>query len=191
MNQSFFEDLVTSPAFANLPKLNQKFILDTMLGPRPTETVSTWGDVASKGVALKVVSMEALAPMPIVPRSPKLNPIHLQETQKPNKDNQKKLVPVCESPKKHSATQKKNKGKQPEKVVDLEAEEGQGIEDIDTEGVEPLTKFPDYIPPCKGKEKVTKDPDLNKFVISTPLLLEQVPFEGLCLARIPLLKMEY
>ena len=38
--------------------------------------------------------------------------------------------------------------------------------------------------------KVTKDLDSEKFTISTPLLSEQVRFEGPQLTRIPLLKME-
>jgi len=50
----------------------------------------------------------------------------------------------------------------------LEAEEG--AKDIDDEGVKCITKFPKYIPPCKGKEKVTKDPDSEKFFIHMPLL---------------------
>jgi len=54
-------------------------------------------------------------------------------------------------------------------VVDLEAEEGQSTEDIDSERVDPL---PYYIPLCKWNTKVTKDPYYEKFVISTPLLLE-------------------
>lgn len=45
-----------------------------------------------------------------------------------------------------------------EKVVDLEVEEG--TEDIDAKGVEPISKLLYYIPPCKGKVKVTKDPDV-------------------------------
>lgn len=97
---------------------------------------------------------------------------------------------VWESPRKHSTTQKQKKDKQPGRVVNLEVEEGQGIEDINVEGMELLTKFPDYIGPCKGKSKVTKDPDSNKFFISMPLLQEQVPFEIPCLARIPLLNVE-
>lgn len=69
-------------------------------------------------------------------------------------------------------------------------EESLRMEDIDVEGVEPMTRLPKYIPPRKGKEKVTKDPDTNKFTVSTPLLPEQVPFGGPQLAWIPLLKME-
>lgn len=95
-----------------------------------------------------------------------------------------------ESPRKHSVAQKQKKDKQPKKVVDLEVEEGQGIKDIDAQGVEPITKLPDYISLCKGKVKVAKDPDSYNFSISTPLLPEQVPFEGLQLAWIPFLKME-
>ena len=49
-----------------------------------------------------------------------------------------------ESPRKHIVSQTQKKDKQPEKVVDLEAE--QGTEDIDVEGEEPLTKFAEYIP---------------------------------------------
>lgn len=79
---------------------------------------------------------------------------------------------VCESPRKHSVTQKKKKDKQPERVVDLEAEERQGTKYIDIEGVGPITKLLKYIPTRKGKTKVTKDPYSDEFVISTPLLLE-------------------
>ena len=71
MGCSFFEDLVTSPAFSNFTELNQKYILETMLGPSPAETVSTRGDIASKGADLEVVSMESLAPVPTALRSPR------------------------------------------------------------------------------------------------------------------------
>lgn len=72
----------------------------------------------------------------------------------------------------------------------MEAKEGHGTEDIDVEVLEPITKFSNHIPPYKGKAKVTKGPNFDKFVISTPLLPEQVPFEGLRLAWISLLKMD-
>jgi len=95
-----------NPAFAKLSKLNQKFILETMLGPSPIGTMSTRGDVTSKGATLDVVSMEAPAPVPVVPRSPRLKPTPIRETQKLKKDKQKSLVPVCDSPIKHSRTLK-------------------------------------------------------------------------------------
>ena len=93
-----------------------------------------------------------------------------------------------ESPRKHSASQAQKKDKQLEKVADLEAKEG--AEDIDAEGVEPISKLSKYIPLRKRKVKVTKDPDTEKFDIHTPLLPKNITFEGLHLARVPLLKME-
>lgn len=38
--------------------------------------------------------------------------------------------------------------------------------------------------------KVPKDPDVGKFVLNTPLLLENITFEGPRLVQIPHLKME-
>jgi len=67
--------------FSKLSKLNQKFILEKMLRPSPAKTVTTDGDVSFKGVAPKVVSMEALAPIPMTPRSPKTKPTLARETQ--------------------------------------------------------------------------------------------------------------
>lgn len=93
-----------------------------------------------------------------------------------------------ELPLKHSAAQTQKKDKQPKKVVDLEAEEG--TKDIDVDGVDPITKFIDYIRLRKGKTKVTKDLDTKKFISHTPLLRENITFGGLCLAQVRLLKME-
>lgn len=73
-------------------------------------------------------------------------------------------------------------------MADLEAE--QGTEDIDAEVAKPLTKFPEYIPSQKGKAKVPKDLDSNKFLLHTPLFPEHITFEGMRLVQVPLLKME-
>lgn len=70
----------------------------------------------------------------------------------------------------------------------MEGEEG--VEDIDAEGVEAILKFLEYIPLCKGKVKASKDLDAEKFSIHTPLLPKNITFEGPCLARVPILKME-
>lgn len=78
----------------------------------------------------------------------------------------------------------KDKGK----VVDLEAEEG--AEDIDTEGVDPISKLLDYIPSGNRKVKVPKDLYVGQFLLNTPLLLENLTFEGPCLVWIPHLKLE-
>lgn len=73
-------------------------------------------------------------------------------------------------------------------MVDLEAEEG--AEDIDIEGVDPISKLPEYIPSRQGKVKVLKDPNEVQFLLNTPLLPKILPFEGPCLTRIPHLKLE-
>jgi len=91
-------------------------------------------------------------------------------------------------------TQTQKKDKQPmkdkKKVVDPEAEEGHGTEEIDAKGLEPIIRLLEYIPSWKGKVKVPRGPDSKKFTISTPLLPEKVPFEGRRLMRITLLEME-
>ncbi len=56
--------------------------------------------------------------------------------------------------------------------MDLEAKRFQGMEDIDVEGMEPMTRLPNYIPPWKGNKKVMKDPDTKKFTVCMPLLSE-------------------
>lgn len=69
-----------------------------------------------------------------------------------------------------------------EKVVDLEAEEG--AEDINAKGMEPISKFPDYVASRKRKVKVTKDPYVVKFLINASLLTEGITFEGSHLVQI-------
>ena len=64
------------------------------------------------------------------------------------------------------------------------------MEELDYEEGEPITNLPEYIPLWKGKMKVTKDLYSGKFMVSTPLLPEQVIFEGAFLAHNLVLKME-
>lgn len=75
-------------------------------------------------------------------------------------------------------------------MVNLEEEEYQDIEELDAEEAKLISRLPEYIPPQKGRTKVTKDPDSRKFIVSTPLFLEHVEFEGTTLVHIPVLKME-
>lgn len=75
-------------------------------------------------------------------------------------------------------------------MVDLEEEEYQGVEELDVEEAEPITRLSEYIPLWKGKGKLTKDLDSGNFMVSTPLLLEQLEFGGAVLAHISMLKME-
>lgn len=77
-------------------------------------------------------------------------------------------------------------------MVNLESNKGidEGTKDIDIEGVDPISKIPEYIPPCWGKVKVPRDLDEGKFLLNTPLLPYQITFEGSCLAHVPHLKLQ-
>lgn len=85
-----------------------------------------------------------------------------------------------ESPRKNVATQAQRKEKlstkENGKVIDLEVEEG--TKDINIYRVDPISRLPEYIRPCKGKVKVPKALDEGHFLFNTPLLLENVTFEG-------------
>jgi len=84
-----------------------------------------------------------------------------------------------------------DKPKQSYEPLDLDEEElHNGVEVFDVEEGEPITRIQDYIPLLKGKSEVPKDSDSGKFMVSTLLLLEKVPFEGTQLGCIPTLKME-
>lgn len=151
MNPQGLEDLVTSSVFERLPKDTQQFILNAMSGLG--EIASTEGTIASTGAVLEVISMETPASMPTTSRSPRLKPTPVRENPKPKKENKKRPILVCESPRKHFSTQAQKKDKlstkDKGKVVDLEAEEG--TEDINAEGMQPISKLSDYISLCKGK----------------------------------------
>lgn len=74
--------------------------------------------------------------------------------------------------------------------MDLEVEElCDGVEELDAEEGDPITRILVYIPPWKGKSKVTKDPNSGKFMVFMPLL-PKVVFECMLLAHISVLKME-
>ncbi len=62
--------------------------------------------------------------------------------------------------------------------------------DVEVEGFDPICKLPEYIPPRRGKTKVSKDIYESKVTLHTPLLPDQIVFEGLCLGCVPILKLE-
>jgi len=90
-----------------------------------------------------------------------------------------------------------------EKVVNLETdEEEDDLEDIlieedededteeEIEGIEPPTRLPTYVPPCKGQVNVPKDLDERKSSLQTPLLPNDIIFEGAHLGRVLSLEFE-
>lgn len=68
---------------------------------------------------------------------------------------------------------------------------GIDIEEVEAQGADPITQFPEYVPLCKGKAKVPKDIDKSKVPLQTPLLPYEIISEGLHLVRVHLLKREY
>jgi len=42
------------------------------------------------------------------------------------------------------------------------------MEDVELEGSNPISKLPEYIFPCRGKTKVSKDIDESKVTLHTP-----------------------
>ena len=65
-----------------------------------------------------------------------------------------------------------------------------GVEDVDIEGSDPISKLLDEIPPCRGKKNVPKEIDENKVTLHTPLLPENIVFDGPRLRCVPHLKLE-
>jgi len=57
-----------------------------------------------------------------------------------------------------------------EEVVEME---------VETQGADLITRLPEYVPPLKGKSKVPNDIDKSKSSLQTPLLLDDIVFEGL------------
>lgn len=97
------------PCICQVIRGKSDIILEKMLGPSPTETMSTNGDITSEGAVLEVVSVEVTAVVPMAPRLLRSKPMPVKGIPKPNKDKQKKPMPVPESPQKHSATQAQRK----------------------------------------------------------------------------------
>jgi len=64
------------------------------------------------------------------------------------------------------------------------------MDDADVKGSDPIYKLLEYIPPHRVKKKVPKDIDESKVTLHTPILLDQIFFQGLRLGHVPLIKLE-
>ena len=87
------------------------------------------------------------------------------------------------------------------KAINLEADEEEEFKEIlveeedvemevETQGVDPITWLPQYVPSCKGKAKVLKDIDERKSSLWTPVLPEDINFKGPHLGWVPMLKLK-
>lgn len=80
-----------------------------------------------------------------------------------------------------------------EEIEDISMDEedvGVEVEEVEAQGADPITWLPEYVPPRKGNTKVPKDINESKTPLQTPLLPDGIVFEGLRLARVPMLKLE-
>jgi len=104
----------------------------------------------SNAPRLEPSSVEALPAVPTAPRSPRPKKSIVKENKLAAKEKNKKLEQFCAFQRNHTMTPTQKKDKQlvkhKQKVVDLEAKEAQRTEDIDAQGVEPITKLLGYIP---------------------------------------------
>ena len=66
---------------------------------------------------------------------------------------------------------------------------GVEIEEVEAQGADPITRFPEYVSLYKPKSNVPKDIDESKTPWQTPLLLDEITFDGLRLAWVPILKL--
>lgn len=179
----------------------------------PIETMTAVEAMAGKGIALEVVkvtkgdapkvgSVEVPVEVPKSVRKPKSRPTPTREGPKSKKDKQKAKQSVRASLRKHPQTGKpttSEKGKAIDVEPEVEVEElhvdtndidMDGVENVDVEGSDPISKLPEYIHSHRGKMKVLKDIDESKVTLHTPLLPDQIVFEGPRLGHIPLLKLE-
>jgi len=62
--------------------------------------------------------------------------------------------------------------------------------EVETYGVDPITRLSKYVPPRNGKAKVPKDVDESKSSLQTLLLSHDIIFEGPHLGRVPMFKFE-
>lgn len=62
--------------------------------------------------------------------------------------------------------------------------------EVETQGAEPITKLLEYVPLCKGEAKVQKEIDESKSSQQTPLLPDDIAFEGPHLGWVPVLNFE-
>lgn len=62
--------------------------------------------------------------------------------------------------------------------------------EVETHGANPLTELSAYVPPWKGKVKGSNDIDERKTSLQTPLLPNNINFEGAHLGWVTMLKFE-
>lgn len=163
-------------------------MFETLL--KETQDLLTRMMLTLEKVAQEIVVVESLESARAIVEVPKF-----PRTPRPKKDK-KTMIPVRVSPRNPQRTKLtlQEKGK----AINLEADEEESEEilvdeedvemGVETQGADPITRLLEYVPPLKGKAKVLKDIDERKSSLQTPLLPDDIVFEGPHLGRVPILK---
>lgn len=185
MNVFDWEEIFSHPRLANVSKTFRKTFLDRMV--ETSHAKATRSEETSPKVMLEMKGK------PFVPTTPRPHRPKPSATKKKQKKLQQVLVlqSLRKYPQEIRQKGKMDKSQKPHEPLVLDEEELHGgIEEMkDKEGAH-MTWLPKYIPPRKGKAKVSKDLDSAKFMVPTPLLQKRVVFEGSLLGCIPSLKLE-
>jgi len=139
----------------------------------------------AKGIAPEVA--EVLAEVPRSPQIPRLKTNSTKESVKDKKGKQAAIL-VHGSPRRNPQKDKPT-AQEKGKTINLEPREGEiedilmddedfgvEVEEVEIEGFDVITKFPEYIHPRKGMIKVPKDINENKVTLHTPLLPDEIVF---------------
>lgn len=169
------------------------------------EVVTAEGAIPEVVMEADGASPEVAEVLPEVLKAPwkfRPKPTPTKESVKDKKGKQAAIL-VCMFPRRNMPKDKPT-AQENGKTINLEMEEeeiydipmddedlGVEVEDIEVECSAPITKLPEYVPPGKGKTKVSKDIDESKVTLHIPLLLDEISFEGPYLGQVPLLKLEY
>ena len=142
---------------------------------------------------------EVLAKVPKSSRTSIPNPNPTKEVVN-DKNGKQPAIPVHASPRRNSqkpTAQKKGKDinlePEEEDIEDIPMDDedvGMEVEEAEAQGVHPITQLSEYVPLCKPKSKVPKDVNENRTPLQTPLLPDEIVFDGLQLARVSILNLE-
>ena len=139
---------------------------------------------------------EVLVEVPKYTRMPRLKPTPTKETMKDKKGKvayyTSERIAKTKPTKAHCPGERQGyKPKEDIEDIPMDDEDvGVEIEEVEAQGADPITRLLEYVPPCKAKSNVPKDTDESKTPLKTPLLPDEINFDGMRLARMQILKLE-
>lgn len=190
MNLDLFDLLKANSLFEHLPESLRELWNNIMAAPKVAMGTGVMTAEEVEQVIMEVEVLESVGIVVEIPKSP--------HTPRPKNDKQA-MVLVHVSPRNPLRTRLTME--ETRKVINLEADDEEEFEEIlveeedvemevHTQGVDPLTRLPTYVPPQKGKVKVPKGIDERKSSLQTPLLPDDIIFKGVHSGQVPVLKFQ-